>query len=170
MQIKQSRAISLLAGAASALFSRALLSRLLYVKFTRDVKRLNAGDYSPLLSAYAVHAVLHFNDGVHRWSGDWSGKPNIERFLQNFTAAGVTGEIGQIAFSGPPWALTLMARFDDHADGPAGTRLYENQTALVLETKWGRIVRQQDFYVDTGRILDFERELQELGVEPIAKL
>ena len=45
-----------------------------------------------------------------------------------------------------------MVRFDDHADGPDGERLYENQTVLVMRLKWGRIVDQEDFYADTGRI------------------
>jgi ketosteroid isomerase-like protein len=161
---------SFLAGMAAATAGRALLPRLLLLKFGRDVKRLNAGDYSPLLKAYADDAVLHFNAGEHRWSGDWVGKRNIDRFLQNFTAARVRGEIKSLAICGPPWALTMMVRFDDHADGPDGTRLYENRTALVLRTRWGRIVEQDDFYTDTARIAAFDRRLNELGVAPVAKL
>jgi ketosteroid isomerase-like protein len=158
---------SLLTGAAIAIAGRALLPKLLLVKFGRDVKKLNAGDHSTLLDAYADDAVLRFNDGDHRWAGDWVGKAAIDRFLQNFTAAKVQGEIKQIAISGPPWALTMWVRFDDHADGPDGTRLYENRTALVLRTKWGRVVEQSDFYVDTERITAFDRKLTELGVEPV---
>jgi ketosteroid isomerase-like protein len=158
---------SLLTGAAIAIAGRALLPKLLLVKFGRDVKKLNAGDHSTLLDAYADDAVLHFNDGDHRWAGDWVGKAAIDRFLQNFTAAKVQGEIKQIAISGPPWALTMWVRFDDHADGPDGTRLYENRTALVLRTKWGRVVEQSDFYVDTERITAFDRKLTELSVEPV---
>lgn len=158
---------SLLSGAAVAIAGRALLPKLLLVKFGRDVKKLNAGDHSTLLDAYADDAVLHFNDGDHRWAGDWVGKAGIDRFLQNFTAAKVQGEIKQVAISGPPWALTMWVRFDDHADGPDGTRLYENRTALVLRTKWGRVVEQEDFYVDTERITAFDRKLEELGVKPV---
>ncbi len=44
-----------------------------------------------------------------------------------------------------------MVRFDDHADAPDGTRLYENRTVLVLRTRWGKVVEQQDFYADTAR-------------------
>jgi hypothetical protein len=36
----------------------------------------------------------------------------MDRFLQNFTAAGIQGEIRQVATSGPLWAMTLWARFD----------------------------------------------------------
>jgi len=92
----------------------------------------------------------------------------MDRFLQNFTAARIEGEIRQIAVSGPPWAMTLWARFDDHADGPDG-RIYENRTVLVLRTRWGKIVEQEDFYIDTGRFLAFDRKLAELGVDPVPK-
>ncbi len=155
---------SAFSGAALAILSRALVPRLLMIKFERDVRRLNAGDHSGLLKVYADDAVLHFTEGDHRWSGDWVGRANIERFLRNFTAAKVQGEIKQVSLSGLPWALTLMARFDDHADGPDGTRLYENRTVLVLRTRWGKVVDHEDFYTDTGRIAAFDRKLTELGV------
>jgi ketosteroid isomerase-like protein len=158
-----------LAGAGVAAASRALLPRLLLLKFGRDVRQLNAGDHSTLLKAYADDAILRFNAGDHRWAGDWVGKTGIDRFLQNFTAAKVQGEIKQIAISGPPWALTMMVRFDDHADGADGTRLYENRTVLVLRTKWGKVVDQEDFYVDTSSIVAFDRKLTELGVAPVPK-
>jgi hypothetical protein len=62
-----------------------------------------------------------------------------------------------------------VARFDDHADGPDGTRLYENRTVLVLRTSWGKNVEQSDFFVDTARLIDFDRKLAELGVEAVAR-
>jgi ketosteroid isomerase-like protein len=158
---------SLILGAKLAILGRALLPRLLHVKFARDVRRLNAGDHSTLLGAYADDAVLRFNQGEHRWAGEWVGKPAIDRFLRNFTGAGVQGEIKEIAVSGPPWALTMWVRFDDHADGPDGTRLYENRTVLVLRTRWAKVVDHEDFYVDTGRIQAFDRKLSELGVAPV---
>jgi ketosteroid isomerase-like protein len=159
-----------LAGAAAAVAGRALVVRLLLVKFGRDLTRLNAGDRSTLLKVYADDAVLRFNEGEHRWSGDWAGKANIDRFLQNFTSAKVQGRIRQVALAGPPWALTLMVRFDDHADGPGGERLYENRTALVMRMKWGKIVDHEDFYADTARLSAFDHRLSELGIIPIPKI
>ncbi len=155
---------SMFGGAVLAIIGRAMVPQLLRVKFGRDLKKLNAGDPSTLLRAYAEDAVLHFHSGEHRWSGDWVGRASIGRFLQNFTAAKVQGEIRQIAISGPPWALTMMVRFDDHADGPDGTRLYENRTVLVMRTKWGKIVDHEDFYVDTSSILAFDQKLTALGL------
>ena len=37
---------------------------------------------------------------------------------------------------------------------------------LLLRTRWGKVVEQQDFYFDTGRIEKFDRRLSELGVLP----
>ncbi|MGH2991364.1 MAG: hypothetical protein ACRDMA_16185 [Solirubrobacterales bacterium] len=50
--------------------------------------------------------------------------------------------------------------------GPGGEQLYRNRTALLIRTRWGRIVEHEDFYEDTQRIQTFEARLRELGVEP----
>jgi ketosteroid isomerase-like protein len=160
---------SLLAGAGAAIAVRALLPRLALLKLRSDVRRLNAGDYKPLLAGYADDAVLHFNDGPHRWSRDYRGKPEIERFLQEFTAAGLKGEIRALWIAGPPWALTLIARFDDRATGPNGEELYANRVAIVARTRWGKIVDHEDFFEDTGRILAFDEKLRELGIGPVTR-
>lgn len=156
-----------LAGAAGAFAARALLRRLLLAKFRRDVVRLNAGDHGPLLAGYAEDAVLRFNEGEHRWAGEHRGRPAIARFLRNFTGAGLQGEIRDLWIGGPPWALTMVARFDVAARAPDGTPIYANRTCLVIRTRWGRIVEHDDFYEDTGRILALEAKLQELGIAPV---
>jgi ketosteroid isomerase-like protein len=160
---------SFILGAKLAIIGRALVPRLLRIKFSRDVARLNGGDHSSLLTAYADDAVLRFNDGDHRWAGRWEGRSNIDRFLQNYTAARVQGTIREIAVSGAPWALRMWVRFDDHADAPDGTRLYENRTVLVLRTRWGKIVDQEDFYVDTEKLAALDGKLDELGVERVPR-
>ena len=160
---------SVLAGVALALAGRAVLARSLRAKFEADVRRLNAGDHSGLLNAYSDDAVLRFNVGEHRFSGAWVGRDEIERFLRNLTASGLQGEIKAMAMSGPPWAMTLWARFDDHADASDGERLYANQTAIVLKTRWGKVVEHEDFWVDTAAIARLEKELVARGVVPVAK-
>jgi ketosteroid isomerase-like protein len=147
--------------------ARALLPRLVKLKFDRDIERLNAGEHEPLLSGYAEDAVLHFNNGAHRWAGEHRGRAAIERFLRNYTAAGLQGEIRDVWVSGPPWALKMVASFHDWADGPAGERLYENHVMLEIHTRWGRVTEQWDYYEDTGRILELDRRLNELGVAPM---
>ena len=158
--------VNLTAGATAAVGARALMARAILAKLRRDVARLNEGDYRPLLRSYADDAVLVFNDGDHRWAGEHRGKATIECFLQDFTAAGLRGEITEFAMAGPPWALTLWGRFDDRATGPDGEELYSNRVAMVVKTRWGRIVRHEDFYIDTARIEVFDRRLTELGVAP----
>lgn len=153
-----------LAGVATAYAARAALIRGLHAKFAADIKKLNAGDYTGLLDAFADDATLVFTENATRWSGTFEGKPAIERFLQNFTAARLQGEIAEVFVGGPPWRMTLLARFDDHADAPDGERIYENRTVLVVRTRWGKIVHQEDFYVDTVRMEAFDRRLTELGV------
>ena len=158
---------SFVAGAGVAIAGRALLPQLILLKLQRDVRHLNAGDHQPLLAGYAEDAVLRFNDGAHRWAGDHYGKAAIDRFLQNFTRAGITGEIRRLWIAGPPWALTLILRFDDRATGPDGATLYANRVVMVVRTRWGRIVEHEDFYFDTVNMVAFEQRLQELGIEPV---
>jgi len=91
-------------------------------------------------------------------------RAGIERFLRDFTGAGIQGEVRTLWIGGPPWALTLVVRFDDRADGPGGEELYANRVVIVARTRWGRIVDHDDFYVDTQRIVAFEEKLRALGV------
>lgn len=154
--------------AGAALAGRAILSRALLVKFRRDVRAINAGDHQPILSVYAEDAVLRFNEGDHRWSGEHRGKAAIDRFLREFTRAGLQGEIRKLFLAGPPWRLTLIARFDDWARAPDGEEIYRNRTVLLIRTRWGKIVHHEDFYEDTERIDALEARLRELGVEPAA--
>lgn len=153
-------------GAAGAIAARVLLVRALLFKFRRDVATLNAGDYEPSLANYAEDAVLRFNDGPHRWAGEHRGKPAIARFLRNFVNAGLQGHITELLIAGAPWRMTALARFDDHAHDPDGKQIYRNRTVLLVRTRWGRIVHHEDFYEDTGRILDLDAHLSERGVRP----
>jgi ketosteroid isomerase-like protein len=152
------------AGAGTVIAARAAMARLLLIKLRRNVRALNAGDVRPVLSNYGERAVLVFNEGEHRWAGEHRGKPAIARFLENFVGAGLQGDVTELFLAGPPWRMTLLARFDDHAHGPAGEELYRNRTVLLARTRWGRIVRQEDFYEDTQAIAELERSLATLGI------
>lgn len=148
-------------GALTVLLARSLAIRLILLKLRSDVARLSEGDYAPLLAGYAPDAVLHFNPGEHRWAGDHRGRAAIEGFLREFTGARLRGEVRSLWIGGPPWAMTLLVRFDDEASSPEGERIYANSTVLVARTRWGRIVEQWDFYEDTSRIDAFEQRLRE---------
>ena len=47
------------------------------------------------------------------------------------------------------------------------SELYANRTVLVVRTRWGEIVENEDFYEDTARILALESKLRELGIAPV---
>lgn len=146
---------------------QALVRQLLLRQFRRSVEALNEGNYLPLLDGFADDAVLHFNDAPHRWAGEHRGRDQIELFLQDFVAAGLQGEIREFWASGPPWAITAVARFDDRAVSANGEELYSNQTMIMVRTRWGKVTEQRDFYVDTTRMVDFDRKLTELGIESV---
>ena len=156
--------LGILIGLLAFVALRIALHRLLLVKLRHDVAALNAGDHRPLLAGYAKDAVLVFTEGDHRWSGTYVGRDAIGKFLEGFMRVGIKGEITELWTGGWPWAMTILVGFDDHADGPGGERLYENHTVLLCRTRWGKIVRQEDFYVDTVRMVGFDRKLTELGM------
>jgi hypothetical protein len=83
-------------GALGVIAARALLRRVLTLKFQRHVRALNACDYRPGLSNYAPDAVLRFNEGPHRWSGEHRGKDAIARFLRNYVATRIQGNIPEL--------------------------------------------------------------------------
>lgn len=157
-------ALTFLAGAAAAIAGRAAFVKALEAKLQRDLAALNAGDSGPLLKAWADDGVLVFNDGDHRWAGTHRGKAAVARFLDQFTGAGLQGELSHLHVAGPPWRMTVMARFDDESVTPEGEVLYSNRVAILLQTRWGKVVRQEDFYEDTSRIIEFDRKLTERGV------
>ncbi|HTQ68777.1 MAG TPA: nuclear transport factor 2 family protein [Solirubrobacteraceae bacterium] len=158
-----------LLGLTAGLALRPLLRRILMVRLRGDIERINDGDYRPFLRAYADDAVLHFNDGAHRWAGDHRGKAAIERFLQDFVAAGLKVDLKDLWVSGPPWRMVVIGRLDDEARGPGGELLYSNRVVLVLQSRWGKIVRHDDFYEDTSRMAAFDAALRELGIDPVGE-
>ena len=160
---RRSPALAAALSATAALVLRPLVTRAALLKLRRDVRALNEGDYGPVLCNYAQDAVLRFNDGEHRWAGEHRGKHAIEEFLRQFVAAGLRGRITELFVCGPPWRMTLLARYDDEAHDPAGAQLYSNRTVLLARLRWGRIVLHEDFYEDTRRIEAFDARLRELG-------
>jgi len=160
--------LAAVAGLTAGLALRPLLRRILIARLRGDIARINEGDYRPFLSAYADDAVLVFNDGPHRWAGEHHGKAAIERFLRDFVAAGLKVELKDLWLSGPPWRMVVIGRLDDEARGPEGELLYSNRVVVLLQTRWGKIVRHDDFYVDTARMAGFEDALRDLGIDPVA--
>ncbi len=64
-------------GVGLATAGRALIPQLPRLEFVGDVSDSTPA-ISSLLAAYADDFVLHFNDGAHRWTGDWVGKTGMD--------------------------------------------------------------------------------------------
>lgn len=159
--------LGILIGVILVVVARIALVRVLLIKLRRDVAALNRGDHRPLLSGYSRDAVLLFNDTVPRWAGDGGrhvGRDAIGTFLADFVSYGIKGEILEAWVRGWPWNMSIVVRFDDHADDESGNRVYENHTVLLCRTRWGKIVRQEDFYVDTVRMGAFDENLTARGM------
>ena len=123
----------------------------------RNVRRLNDGDYRPLLSGYAKDAVLVF-PGESSWSGEHRGRDGIERFLQRFVQAGIKVEVHEILLNGPPWNTKACVRFSDRATASDGTVFYKNSGVIYGTIAWGKIKLQHDFE-DTEKVAELDRYL-----------
>lgn len=159
--------IGILIGVTLMVVLRIAFIRVLLVKLRRDIAALNAGDHRPLLAGYAKDAVLVFNDTIPRWAGDGGqhvGRDAIGTFLADFVRYGIKGELVEGWVGGWPWSMTILVRFDDHADDEGGHRVYENHTVLLCRTRWGKIVHQEDFYFDTVRMRAFDENLTSRGM------
>jgi ketosteroid isomerase-like protein len=154
----------LLLGVLLLVALRIALKQALLVKLRADVAALADGDHRPLLKGYADDAVLVFTEGEHRWSGTHRGREEIGSFLEDFVRCGLEGEVTDLWMGGWPWSMTILVGFDDHADDEQGRRVYDNHTILKCRTRWGKIVHQEDFYVDTVRMVAFDRNLTARGL------
>jgi ketosteroid isomerase-like protein len=139
----------------------AVLARPLYVwavkaMLHRNVAALMRGDVGPLAQMYADDAVLEF-PGEHSWGPEYRGRAEIEGFLRRFVAAGLRGEIVDVFVSGPPWATRIAVLFDDWAFRD-DRKVYENRAVIVLQTRFGKVVRER-IYEDTQKVAAFDEEL-----------
>jgi ketosteroid isomerase-like protein len=132
--------------------------------FRRNVRRLNQGDYGPLLQLAAPDAELAF-PGDNSWARQFRpversraqhtthrGTAEIEAFAQRFVEQGLALEIDDILVNGPPWRTRICARVTDGT--PDG--VYVNRACVFVEARWGRIRRWED-YLDTERVAAWDR-------------
>jgi ketosteroid isomerase-like protein len=123
----------------------------------RAVRRINAGDYRPMLSSFADDAVLVF-PGEHSWGGEYKGKGEIEKFLRRFVEVGIQLEPHEIVVHGWPWNTTVMLRFTNEARDESGNVVYANRGAIFARATWGKIKFQEDFE-DTQKVVAFDKYL-----------
>jgi ketosteroid isomerase-like protein len=127
----------------------------------RNVQKLNDGDVQPLLSSYAddVHFVF---PGDTSWAIDAHGKAELEAWLQRFVEVGMQFEPREIVVSGWPWDLTICVQFRDHALGPDGEAVYENDGVILGRVSWGKI-KSYRVYEDTEKVRAFDEYLASRG-------
>ncbi|HEY4096289.1 MAG TPA: SgcJ/EcaC family oxidoreductase [Baekduia sp.] len=157
MPARRATTTAALAGATAALAARAAYTAAIRALLRRNVAALQSGDPAPLLRLYADDAVLVF-PGRHSWGRTYRGRDEIEAFLRRFLAAGLRGELGAIVIDGPPWRTTIALEFADEARDATGTRIYENRAAIVLRTRWGKVVHEE-LYEDTQAVAAFDEHL-----------
>jgi ketosteroid isomerase-like protein len=66
--------------------------------------------------------------------------------------------VEDVLVNGPPWKMRAAARvrhWVPGADGAGGADAYNNRAMLVVNTRWGKVVRQED-YEDTVRVLAYD--------------
>ena len=123
----------------------------------RAIRRLNAGDITPMLVSFADDATLVF-PGSTSWSATYRGRQEIEGFLRRFVEAGLQLQAQEIVVKGPPWNTRVYLRFTDQATTADGTVLYANRGVIVARAAWGKISFQED-YLDTQKVAEFDRLL-----------
>ena len=134
---------------------------------TRNIKALNDGDFGPALAMFAPDATLSFPGGS-TFSSEFRqpqpgrtafpthrGRDEIERFLERYTAAGIRMVVEDILVNGAPWKARAAVRAHVWSPGPDGADRYNNRAVLFVQTRWGKIVTQED-YEDTGRASAFD--------------
>jgi ketosteroid isomerase-like protein len=128
----------------------------------RNIRLLNEGRYEPALAMFAADATLTF-PGDNSWSRMYRepqggresspthrGKAEIEAFLRRYVELGIQMEVEDILVNGPPWNTRAAVIVNDWALDAGGNELYANRAVLVVRSRWGKIVAQED-YEDTER-------------------
>lgn len=138
------------------------------VMFRRNVRRLNQGDYQPLLKMAASDVELAF-PGDNSWSRMFRPRPversraqhtthrgpaEVEAFARRFVEHGLALDVDDILVNGPPWNTRVCARITDGTSD--GT--YANRVCVFIEARWGRITRWED-YLDTERVAAWDQRL-----------
>jgi ketosteroid isomerase-like protein len=120
---------------------------------------LRRGDVRPTLWLDAPDVELTF-PGQNSWSGVFSGKDEVGRWLRRFAAVGLQTYPDEVVATGMPWNMTVCVRARDHFDGPDGRRVYENRYVIWGRMSWGRL-KQYEVYEDTHKANQFDAYLAE---------
>src|SRR5580658_8989385 len=123
----------------------------------RDLERLRAGDYRPLLRRDADDVRFRF-PGDNSWATELEGKQELERWLQRFVTVGIQIFADEVIVQGPPWNMTVCIRGTDHMKSAGGETVYENRYVLWGRMAWGRL-KEYEAYEDTQASKAFDEYL-----------
>ena len=128
---------------------------------SRNMARLRAGDYRPLLRLDARDIRFRF-PGDNSWAGEIRGKQELERWLQRFVDVGIQIFPEEVVAKGPPWNMTLCVRGTDHLKSPEGETVYENRYVIWGRMAWG-LLREYEVYEDTQKAAALDQYLASQG-------
>jgi len=138
-----------------------MLSWLAKKVLSHSYARLRAGDYRSVLRMDSRDVTLRF-PGNNSWAGEFRGKPEVERWLQRFVAAGFQIFADEIVVKGPPWNTTICLRGHDYLKSVEGQTVYENRYVIWGRAKWG-LLTDYEVYEDTEKASAVDRYLAEHG-------
>ncbi|HYY74629.1 MAG TPA: hypothetical protein VE662_07360 [Solirubrobacterales bacterium] len=126
-----------------------MLSWLAKRTLSRNMARLRAGDYRPLLRLDAQDVRFRF-PGTSSWATELRGKEELERWLQRFVRVGIQIFPDEVVVKGPPWRMTVCVRGTDHLASPQGEIVYENRYVIWGRMSWG-LLKEYEVYEDTEK-------------------
>ena len=126
-----------------------MLSWLVKRTLSRNMARLRAGDYRPLLRLDAQDVRFRF-PGTSSWATELRGKEELERWLQRFVRVGIQIFPDEVVVKGPPWRMTVCVRGTDHLASPQGETVYENRYVIWGRMSWG-LLKEYEVYEDTEK-------------------
>ena len=116
----------------------------------RQLARLRAGDYRPLLRLYADEVRFVF-PGDSSWSGEFRGKEAMGQWLQRLVSAGLQNFADEVVVGGRPWNMAIVMRGRDYKKAPDGRMVYQNRYVLWGHAVWGRIT-DYEAYEDASKV------------------
>lgn len=145
----------------------------------RNIARLNEGDYGPALAMFGPRSELAF-PGSSSWSDMFRpiakgrdahvthiGRDEVEAFMKRYVDTKIHMEVDDVLVNGWPWNTRIAVRVHHWVEGPDGTDIYNNRAILFIDSKWGRVVRQED-YEDTERVAEFDALSTVIGEPSLA--
>ena len=145
-------ALAVALGALPALYAWAVRAALRHA-----LRRLRAGDVTPLLRAYADEVRFVF-PGCSSWAADLRGKGAVEPWLRRFVRVGLQLEPHEILVAGPPWATTVCLRYTDRCVARGGAVVYTNRGVLFGRLAWGKVT-YYEVHEDTEKVAAFDAYL-----------